>query len=144
MEGLGRGLAQGPGPSPTDRTVGLVCSGTTSGTLTRAAAELSLSVTSSGIATGTFTNNGTLFQAEGRIPVRDDGQTLYFSVLNLNLDSRVVGEANALVGFKTGGLRSTLGSTGTLTGQIDRTGVFTGTFRGVQGSYRTTLTCRGA
>lgn len=143
MEGLGRGLAQGAS-SPTEKTVGLACSGTTLGTLTRAAAELSLTVSSNGNAAGTFTNNGTVFQAEGLVPVRDDGRTLFFSTLNLKLDSRVSGGATALLGVKTGGLAGTYGSTGTLTGQIDGAGSFTGTFKGVQGSYRTTMTCRGA
>lgn len=84
--------------------------------------------------------------------MRDDGLTLFFSTLNLRLDSHVSGEANAHAGVTAGALNSTAraasslayGSTGTLTGTIDSTGVLTGTFKGVQGNDRTTPSCRGA
>ncbi|PNY79170.1 hypothetical protein CVO96_20430 [Deinococcus koreensis] len=124
--------------------MGLVCEGTTAGTLTHAAASLSLTVASTGAASGSFTNNGTLFQATGTAAVRDDGQTLYFNTLNLNLDSRVEGRATALLGFRSAGLSAQRGSTGLLTGTLNGQGRFTGTFKGVQGNYRADLTCRGA
>lgn len=139
MESFGRGLAQGSGPI----TVGVICTGKTYGTFTSAVAELRLAVGSDGRTTGTFTNNGTIFAAQGYTPVRYDGQQLLFSQINLQLDSRVNGSAAALVGVRPVGLASEFGSTGTLTGTIEGNGAFTGTFKGLQGNYRTLLTCRG-
>lgn len=134
MEGLGRGLAEGASQDSSNRTVGLVCSGKLFGTFTSAAAELSLTVTSGGNASGTFTNNGTVFQTEGLVPVWDDGHTLSFSTLNLKLDSHVSGGANATLRFRTSGLAGSYGSTGTLTGQIDGSGVFTGRSKAYRGT----------
>lgn len=144
MEGLGRGLAQGATTSPLPRTIGLYCTGQTFGTITRADAQLSVTVTSDGTASGTFTNNGTIFNAQGTAAVRDTGTALTFSTLNLQLDSRTGGGANAQVGFTKAALGGSYGSTGLLTGTFDPVGNFTGTFKGIQGNYRTALSCRGA
>ncbi len=133
----------------TPMTAGVDCIGATYGTITTAKANLSVTATADGLMTGTFTNNGTVFRAAGRTNTHAENGRLTFSQINLDLDSRVSGGANASAGVQSGnasygvsgGLSTARGSTGTLTGVVDSAGGFTGTFRGVQGSYRAVLQC---
>ncbi|CAM3397446.1 hypothetical protein DEDE109153_15205 [Deinococcus deserti] len=126
-------------------SIGLVCTGSSMGTLTRADSELSLVVNRAGEVSGSFTNNGTVFAAQGKAAVREDQRTLVVSQLSLSLDSTVEGRAGitaSMGAVRTGvGLTGRLGSNGNLNGTLDAHGRFAGTFRGVQGTYRTLMNC---
>lgn len=146
MEGLGRGLTQGSAAS-VPQMVGLNCRGQSAGTLTRADAQLLLNVSDEGEAHGTFTNNGTQFGALGTAVVRPNYATGSFDVtqVTLDLDSTTVGSAGAGAQLGTAragvGFNMGRGSTGTFSATIGSLGVLTGTFRGVQGTYRVSMNC---
>ncbi len=146
MEGLGRGLAQGASGS-TPQMVGLTCRGQSAGTLTRADAELLLNVSDEGVADGTFTNNRVQFGAVGTAVVRANPATgsFYVTQVTLNLDSSTAGQAGARAQLGTARTGAAFnlgyGSTGSFSATITSLGALTGTFRGVQGTYRVTMTC---
>ncbi|MFD1733310.1 hypothetical protein ACFSC4_22420 [Deinococcus malanensis] len=133
--------------SPTPASIGLVCTGSSIGTLTRAESELSVVINKAGEVSGSFTNNGTVFAANGKAAVSEDARarTLVVSQLTLSLDSTVAGRAGitaSMGAVRTGvGLVGALGSSGNLNGVLDEKGAFTGTFRGLQGTYRTLMGC---
>lgn len=95
------------------------CSGNSYGTVTSAPSLLSATVDSNNNATGTFTNNGTVFNATGQIYIPQSG----ISTVNLSLKAV---------------------TTGSLTGSIDTKGNFEGYFKGAQGNYRTLMACTGS
>lgn len=107
------GAVEGMARSAT--SVPVTCSGTSYGTITSAPAQLNVTMGLSG-STGTFTNNGTVFQATGSMITSGNMTTV-----NLSLSGR---------------------TSGSLYGTIDTSGRFEGTFRGIQGNYRTVMNCR--
>ncbi len=122
-------------------SLSLQCTGKSYGTITAAVASLSLNVLSNGVASGTFTNNGTSFRAEGVVPGRMVNHSYFIDAVNVQLDSRISGGVNGLLGFKPVGIAGAYGSTGTLNGTVDSTGTFKGFFKGIQGNYRTEMVC---
>ena len=100
--------------SALNGNLSIYCTGKSFGTVTSAQSVLNITVDSYKAARGTFTNNGTTFSAYG---------TYSGSALNLTLST---GRTN-----------------GSLNGYIT-SNQFSGSFKGLLGTYQTVMGCRGA
>jgi len=142
MEGFGRGLAQGQATSQAIPTVQVVsCTGSSFGTFTEVKATMAISVAPDGAAFGSFSSNGTLFDAGGTASINPYST----SIVSLKIDSSVSGSISASaytpVRSISAGANASKGSKGLVAGTIDRNGIFNGTYRSLTGNYKLVLGC---
>lgn len=142
LEGFGRGLAQGQAISQSSPSLqSISCTGSSFGTFTEVKASFAVSVAADGTTVGSFTSNGTLFDASGTASLNYSGT----SVVNLRIDSSVSGSARASAyvpgRIVAAGADAYKGSQGLVAGTIDRNGVFNGTYRSLTGNYKLVLGC---
>ncbi|MFC3603503.1 hypothetical protein [Deinococcus soli (ex Cha et al. 2016)] len=142
MEGFGRGLAQGQATNqPTPAVQVVSCTGSSFGTFTEVKATMAISVAPDGSAFGSFSSNGTLFDAGGTASINRYGT----SIINLKIDSSVSGSFSTStytpIRSISAGANASKGSKGLVAGIIDRNGIFNGTYRSLTGNYKLVLGC---